>query len=123
MRLNAVALSFLALATTIVADEMTVLTYCHWTGTFCSSAWGLWRSAYGSYWIDANEGCRDPDPPGMNTICMDWGNSRAHFYFDGQGKRCLTKWSDLGIGSCDSGDYNGSGSCSIQKWKEVACTW
>jgi hypothetical protein len=99
------------LFTLAAADYMNVKTSCGpWT---CSSS-GVWHSAYGAYPIDANEGCRDPpDVPGMNSICMDWGSKRAHFFFDNQPKRCLVKGPDTSCGNWD---------CYSQ-WSEVACTW
>ncbi|KAK4124568.1 hypothetical protein N657DRAFT_644806 [Parathielavia appendiculata] len=88
---------------------------CH--PTSCDSE-GYWYTAFGSYRIDANEGCRDPpDVPSMNTICMDWGNKRGHFYFDGQAKRCIRMTSDTPFG-CGPG-----ATCAFSNWDEVSCTW
>jgi hypothetical protein len=98
------------------------LTQCLWINLFfpiCDSSNALWHTAYGAFPINANEGCRDPDVPGMTSICFDWGNGRGHFYFQGQGKRCFRKWSDLEVGLC----WDELGRCSILRWNEVACTW
>jgi hypothetical protein len=53
--------------------------------------------------------------PGLNSVCWDWGNRRAQFFSDGQGKRCLRPWSDLNL------DY--ATGYSVARWKEVACDW
>ncbi|KAH7320761.1 hypothetical protein B0I35DRAFT_459505 [Stachybotrys elegans] len=44
----------------------------------------------------------------MWEICMDWGNRRGHFYFDGQSKRCLVQTYDGGL---------------YREWSEVGCWW
>ena len=49
----------------------------------------------------------------MNTLCMDWNNPRAHFYFDGQGKRCIAQ-------NSESTDQNG---VVHAIWLEVLCNW
>ena len=118
MRFSIAAL--LGLAASVTADELDILRTWEpmpgWTG-----AWGIWHSGYGHYVIDAREGCRDPpDVPAMDSICFDWTNMRAHFYFSGQPKRCLAHWHHYDAGNC--GSVAGA-TCNIYKWKEVPCTW
>lgn len=80
-------------AATAAADSMTVHTVCPIIGN-CDSRIGTWHSAFGNYLINADEGCRDPpDVPGMNRICMDWGNGRAHFFL---------RWPEQALPSEDS---------------------
>jgi hypothetical protein len=50
--------------------------------------------------------------PGLVEFCIDWTNKRAHFRFDGQGKRCMrfeSEVNDLG--------------CWISRWLEAPCNW
>lgn len=95
----------------VAADFMIVLTKCV-IQPWCNSQ-GTWYTGYGAYTIDANEGCRDPvDVSSMNTLCMDWGNQRGHFFFDNQPKRCIRKTSE---------DLHSD--IWLSRWEEVACTW
>ncbi|KAK4149870.1 hypothetical protein C8A00DRAFT_18496 [Chaetomidium leptoderma] len=104
------------LVTLAVADYMEVNTFCN--SFACTSHSGRWHSGYGTYSIDANEGCRDPpDVPGMYRICMDWKSGRGHFLFDRQAKRCLRKTEDKPY-RCDD-----PGWCTRSVWSEVACAW
>jgi hypothetical protein len=82
--------------------------------------WGYWTTCCGSYYILARDGCQYNNPdgttvgvPGMNTLCMDWTNLRGHFYFDGQGKRCIAQNSET---------HSPSGMITVI-WFEVLCTW
>jgi hypothetical protein len=123
MRFNTIALSVLALATTGVAHEdyMHVLTRCHPMNGACSSI-GLWRTGFGWHPLSADDGCRDNQEI-PNLLCMDWAAARGHFYFTGQNKRCLKRFSRVDIGACRNdisrADYN----CDISLWIEVPCTW
>lgn len=119
MQLQTLLLTGLALATSVTADRMKTSTKCPAEGG-CDSQ-GEWISAFGTYPLDANEGCRDPpDVPGLLSICMDWGDGRAHFFFENQPKRCLKKTgADFDVGPCSGSFYT----CSKQWWDEVACTW
>lgn len=108
-----------ALAATAAADSMTVYTWCNIFT--CSSTNAVWHASWGDFGLNANGGCRDPPDPNMYELCMDWNNNRAHFYFYGQGKRCLRKTVDV--------SHNwGSGcgidvSCYRSEWTEVGCSW
>lgn len=113
MRLSTIMLPLAGLIARVAADELTVLTHCG-IGA-CDSSKAMWHSMMGQFPINANEGCRDPpDVPSLNSICFDWGNGRAHFYYDNQPKRCLQKWTSNGLNWPD---------LSMQGWKEVTCTW
>lgn len=119
MQLQTLLLASLALATGTTADRILTTTSCPWIGACYSQ--GEWINEQGGhYWIDANEGCRDPDVPFIWNVCMDWGNGRAHFNADGQNKRCLKKTGpDFDVGPC----ADSSRQCSRQWWEEVPCTW
>ena len=118
MRFPTATLAFIALAPpAAVADELTTVSWYWWWNWF--HPYGLWTTGYGTYPVNPEEGCRDPaDVPGLNSVCFDWGNKRAHFYFDNQNKRCLSQWHWADIGPCVDNNY-----CSIQRWVEVPCTW
>ncbi|KAK3899491.1 hypothetical protein C8A05DRAFT_18079 [Staphylotrichum tortipilum] len=115
MRLPGPVALLVTLATLAAADYMVVETYCDVFN--CTSQNSVWYTAFGSYPINANEGCRDPsDVPGMNQLCMDWGRQRGHFFFDGQGRRCLRKTED-------KENHCAGAVCHRSIWSEVACTW
>lgn len=121
MKLSTVAVSLLGLASRAAADYMTVLGSCPFDDWYpCDWTQGIWRSSYGNYYISGEGGCHDPAyVPGMNQLCLDFWHNRGHFYFDGQGKRCLSLFSSLNIGSCKQDNW-----CYyIQRWEEVTCTW
>jgi hypothetical protein len=122
MHLKASAIPLLALAAAGAADKVTILTKCAPLPGFPCLSHGLWTTDYGgNFFMDAGEGCRNPSGwvPGMNTICWDWGNARGHFYFDGQGKRCIKEFAAVGTGGCGR---QGEG-CTAQRFNEVPCTW
>jgi len=111
MRLSTIALPLLAAHA--AADQVLVYTTC---GLVCNSQHAIWNTNFGHYRIDANEGCRSSGQvPSLRSFCFDWGRERAHFFFSGQGKRCLKMRSSLGFG------HTGVG--SAQRWVEVPCTW
>ncbi|KAL2258440.1 hypothetical protein VTK26DRAFT_8260 [Humicola hyalothermophila] len=117
MRLSTL-LSLIPLAGFAAADYMTVTTHCF--PTSCNTVDGRWHSAYGTYFINASDGCHDPQyVPDMTEICIDWARGRAHFYFRGQNKRCLRMDSYEWDESCYSPQY----SCYQSRWNEVPCTW
>ncbi|KAK3899492.1 hypothetical protein C8A05DRAFT_36893 [Staphylotrichum tortipilum] len=68
-------------------------------------------------YLDVDTGCSDRGVPGMNRLCMDWGNKRGHFFFDGQGRRCIRKGDDRPY-SC-----NALKGCVKSTWGEVGCSW
>jgi hypothetical protein len=107
----------LAFATAASADRMIVHQYC--LTLICNNP-ATFITAYGEYNVDASDGCRDPDVPGMWSLCVDERNARAHFYFDNQPKRCMVEtgndWQ-----TC-SDDFQWA-TCSIIYYDEVPCTW
>jgi hypothetical protein len=75
---------------------------------WCNSQ-GVFHTDFGSYDVDANEGCGVPAIPAMVEFGMDWGQRRGLFRFVGQGdKRCMRE-------TYDQGWY--------RKWYETPCTW
>ncbi|KAK3900606.1 hypothetical protein C8A05DRAFT_17104 [Staphylotrichum tortipilum] len=106
-------LPLLGLITGAAAEDVTIMTYCGPWGS-CTSETAMWHSILGHFRINANEGCRDPpDVPYLNSICFDWGNQRAHFFYDNHPKRCLQQWTSHPLFLFTS----------MQRWREVACTW
>ncbi|KAH6869712.1 hypothetical protein BKA70DRAFT_1131631 [Coprinopsis sp. MPI-PUGE-AT-0042] len=102
-------------AGSVMADRMTTYTGCP-TGGACDSQ-GTFFTAFGQYNIDANDGCRGwPGVPSMYNICIDWRLRRAHFFFEGQAKRCIQEFSSTAY-NCNGG------TCWRGEWEEVACTW
>ncbi|KAF6753784.1 hypothetical protein DFP72DRAFT_393797 [Ephemerocybe angulata] len=79
---------------------------------------GTWTTSNGAVYgnLNVNEGCRTLAVPGMTDFCIDWANRRAHFYFEGQGKRCMRQTTS------DSYNCNG-GTCHRGEWDEVFCNW
>jgi hypothetical protein len=118
---NSAGLAALATATCALADGMAVFTYCASFNIWCTSVSGVFTTDYGSYRVDANEGCRGTGVPGMTEFCVDWGNSRGHFRFGGQARRCMSKKHTMnidGYGQCPTGS-----TCNLSAWEEVRCTW
>jgi hypothetical protein len=109
------------LAATATADLMRVDTWCD--PSHCDSSTARWTSGFGEYYLNANEGCRDPpNVPSMTQLCVDWGNKRAHFYFEGQPRRCMRMTADY--------DWNAFANCHDlvmqcrrSEWTEVSCNW
>lgn len=111
---------FAVLAAAAAADWVRVDTWCD--PFHCSSETAKWYASNEEFWVNANEGCRDPMHPNLSSLCMDWKNSRGHFYFKGQNKRCLRKEADYGFNwgsNCDGITTK----CSRSEWRETACTW
>jgi hypothetical protein len=105
---------------TCTADKMWVHTTCPIFGS-CDSSRALFYTDYGVYLVNANEGCRGTNVPGMIDFCMDWGNQRGHFQFSHQDfKRCLRHASSDDY-SCSDGMWVVR--CSDTWWDEVPCTW
>ncbi|KAH7263764.1 hypothetical protein BKA59DRAFT_506780 [Fusarium tricinctum] len=117
MRFNITAI-IAALASTAAADRMEVFTDCAAFGQ-CDSSGGTFYTDFGTYKVNANEGCRRTSVPAMTEFCMDWGNRRGHFRYSGQGnKRCLVQDSE-NTAACGSSGTD----CYKTTWKEVACFW
>ena len=58
--------------------------------------------------------------PTVVEFCLDWGNSRAHFRFNNQNKRCMKLISQLEMRwSCVNPDT----ACLFHNFAEVPCTW
>ncbi len=117
MRLH-LPLLLTSLASTCTADYMRAFRP---TASVC-----LWRlnqsqfqTDYGTYVVDASDGCRTSGVPAMVEFCVDWPRARGHFRFNGQGKRCM-RWTSTSTYPCGTflGDYT-----EVSMWTEVACTW
>ncbi|KAK4035146.1 hypothetical protein C8A01DRAFT_38418 [Parachaetomium inaequale] len=117
MRFEFVTALLAALATTSMADRMTVNTQCpcEWCGS-CDSRDATFFTEHGSYGVNANTGCRGTKVPGMTELCVDWERGRAHFYYRGQNKRCLLQKSKT-VSSCIA-DH-----CHRTEWEEARCSW
>lgn len=106
------------LAASAAADSMVVYVFC--TIGSCNYMDGRWTTAFGTYYVDSRDGCKDPpDVPGLNNLCIDWSNMRGHFYFDNQAKRCL----HMDTFEWDASCYTDQTSCYTSRWSEVPCTW
>ncbi|OBT61324.1 hypothetical protein VE03_09544 [Pseudogymnoascus sp. 23342-1-I1] len=119
MRFNIpVALAALALANGATADRLIVSFYNYlgastYTGTFVTD--------YDSYILGDVNGCHtNLDVPSLNRLCMDFGNQRGHFQFNGQGRRCLKETRNE-FGRC--ADDNSWATCTKIYYDEVKCTW
>ncbi|KAF4441827.1 hypothetical protein F53441_11912 [Fusarium austroafricanum] len=105
-----------AMAATVAADRLDVITNC--AAGSCKSENGMFYTDFGSYRVNANEGCRGTSVPGMTEFCMDWGRRRGHFRFSHQDyKRCLTQASEDQFGCGENMD------CWKTTWREIACNW
>ncbi|RFN48192.1 hypothetical protein FIE12Z_7550 [Fusarium flagelliforme] len=113
MRFDIVAVHA-ALTIKASADRMEVFTAYAAVGQ--SNSYAFFYTDYGTYKINANEGCRGTSVPGMVKFCVDWGKRRAHFKFSGQRKRCLTQDSENAYG-CPAV------SCHKTTWREIPCHW
>lgn len=110
-----------ALAASVAADRLEVLTLCTSDSSQCTSPYGVFYTDFGSYDVDANDGCRGTGVPGMVDFCMDWGNLRGHFRFDHQPfKRCLRMTSRTPREHCSPVLAL---LCDRSYWDEVACSW
>lgn len=120
MRFNipVIALTTLALAKQVTADRLIVSLYnflgsSTYTGTFVTDD--------DSYLIGDVDGCHtNPDVPHMNRLCMDFGNDRGHFQFNGQKRRCLKETSN-DFQHC-SDDFAWA-TCTKLYYDEVKCDW
>ncbi|KAM7209867.1 hypothetical protein V8F06_014749 [Rhypophila decipiens] len=122
MRLTTLTLSALTLGLQVAqvsADVLTILTRKGVTGSSDSSN-AMWETISNVYSFNANEGCRNPGVPNINRVCMDWGNKRGHFNTIFGEKRCVKEWNSHNLGTCRGAV---GGTCHVQRWREVACTW
>lgn len=119
MQLKTLLLGGMALAIGANADKMMTTTSCPWSGG-CSSSGEWHNNGDEKFWVDANTGCRRPNIPAFNELCMDWVNMRGHFLVQGQNRRCISRQgADFDVGPC----ADTSKKCSRQWWYEVPCTW
>lgn len=86
MRLS-ISVLFATLAALCAADSMAVTKRC--TGSNCSYL-ATFKTAYGSFGVDAAEGCGVTSVSGMVDFCVDWNKRGGHFRFGNQSsKRCM----------------------------------
>lgn len=109
-------LSILAFVTAATADTLIVSSVC--LSTSCNHS-GSFVVDSGSYDVNA-DGCQTTGIPGMLEFCVDWGNKRAHFRFDGQGKRCMRLASIEYVVCSDAFE---SATCSTETFEETPCDW
>ncbi|KAK0391342.1 hypothetical protein NLU13_0843 [Sarocladium strictum] len=117
MRVSATLLALGAgLVQTVQADRWVVSQVCFFTS--CSSR-GSWLYNDGRRFddVDFAEGCRAPFIPGVREACVDWRNSRAHFYEDGGRRRCMR---ETGSDLEECGEWN---TCITSFWDDADCTW
>ncbi|KAK5652240.1 hypothetical protein OQA88_10737 [Cercophora sp. LCS_1] len=124
MHLTTLLLPLATLATTVAADAMTV--HRRWAYNsnaydFSGASEGIWHSAYGHQPINAAPGCRDNPIPGMTSMCLDYDARRGHFYFSGQGKRCLRIFAYDASGMTCS--FDNRWICGLVRFEEVECNW
>ncbi|KAK0643185.1 hypothetical protein B0T16DRAFT_459355 [Cercophora newfieldiana] len=123
MRLALTAAALTALATTCVADSAGVFRACY--GKYYTEpceAQAVWFTDGNNHGIgNFNGGCRtDGLPPHMQELCIDWGKTRLHFRFTGQGKRYMIGRSNRRVGDfCPGRSYG----CELHVWEEVGCSW
>ncbi|KAK3898276.1 hypothetical protein C8A05DRAFT_19109 [Staphylotrichum tortipilum] len=101
------------------ADKLVTTVICM-AGVQCSYINGWWTTGYGSYWATGTDGCHWADMttvPSLENWCLDFANNRGHFYFYGQGKRCLR------VVSFTQTSYSPSETQFAMVWEEVTCTW
>ncbi|KAK2760862.1 hypothetical protein FQN54_002102 [Arachnomyces sp. PD_36] len=121
MHLKSILLSGLAVLTSsVIADHLVTVEGCD-ADLFrmCGYHYAHWHIGYSVYEIDAEEGCRDPSVPGMTWICVDYGNERGEFKYEGGPKRCFTRTSTTRI----TDDSCWAIECWRKVWEEAPCTW
>lgn len=113
--LSIISVATLGLAATVAADSLTVRQVCYFSG--CGGQ-GTFQTTAGLYIVPGSDGChRNPGPPGMTELCIDFGRERGHFKFNHQSfKRCLRlvrfEPYDCGVNTC-----------WINYFDETPCTW
>lgn len=116
MRAFSVAACFAAAASVVSADRLIVEHDC-WLYNICQMKSAKWHTDHGVFDVNGNDGCSSWGPPHIREICVDWAMGRVHFYFNGQGKRCLRKQADYAI------DCAWPGKCVRAEFNEVPCDW
>ncbi|PGH15255.1 hypothetical protein AJ80_05608 [Polytolypa hystricis UAMH7299] len=108
------------LTSSVVADKLVTVEGCD-ADLFvvCGLYYSDWHTGFGVYRVNAHDGCRDTDIPAMTSLCVDWDNSRGHFYFENQPRRCFTKTSTVRF----TGDDCWGIECWRSEWYESPCTW
>ena len=123
LSLTTVVATVLGAAGLAAADSMTIFHQnCHRING-CDKSVATFHTAYGSYSINGNPGCYyDQRVPGQTELCIDGApNYRAHFYFSGQGRRCLV-WDGNVVPGGDCG-AQATGHCYYHNYVEVGCSW
>jgi hypothetical protein len=113
------------LAPSVVADWLETTWVCDadlfvMCGPTTVGPYSHFHTDFGSYHVYTQSGCHSTSIPGMTDFCIDWGNSRAHFKFSGQNKRCLR---NPGNGERFTGNSCPALECWRDVWTEVPCTW
>jgi len=78
------------------------------------------------YSVDPRNGCQAPPHlPAMRQLCLDWhpDRLRGHFYFHGQGKRCISYKNNKASEFFPRHPCPVGKSCSTWEITEVPCTW
>jgi len=117
LSIPALAAAALSLAATASADSMYVDHVC--LVTSCSAK-GYFTTSFGTFEVNAKDGCRTSGVPYMNEFCIDEKRGRMHFRFNQQNKRCM-KVTSSDFEECNSG--NSWATCSTDYYTEVPCTW
>ena len=108
-----------ALAGNCAADSLAAYEDCVYL--LCNAFSAVWYTDHGGFHVDATNGCRDTGIPGMTEFCVDWGQWRGHFRFDGQpDKRCFRQTATQDV---DCGDAAFELHCTFSTWFETPCTW
>ncbi|PHH80113.1 hypothetical protein CDD80_2801 [Ophiocordyceps camponoti-rufipedis] len=78
---------------------------------------GDWRTNNGAvHSINADDGCRTPNVPGMVDFCIDYRRQRLHFRFGGQKRRCMRR-RNYEFKKVNAGNYE------FTEWNEAPCDW
>ena len=68
--------------------------------------------------VDASDGCRNNiGVPYIYRACYDWSKRRAHYYAEGQPKRCMKEWF-YSYKVCSPNLH-----CHYHDWYDVPCNW
>jgi hypothetical protein len=108
------------LATNVAADRMEAATHCH--GTKCDADQSIFVvTKTNSTWaINANGGCRRTAMIPDMSICVDWVEARAHYWFK-EHKRaekfCIRRGEIKPYLGCHADR------CEKSVWEQVECEW